>query len=68
MKATVAPTTKTTIPLTTEATVVPGKYGLFAGGLSWGSRSPYEEEAVVRAYKVAADLLNGIHSEFYGKN
>ena len=68
MKATVAPTTETIIPLTTEATVAPGKYGPFAGGLSWGIRSPYEEEVVVRAYKAAADLLNGIHSEFYGKN
>lgn len=47
-----------------------GQYGrLYWTGLVWAERASnqYEQHAVERAYRIAEEVLNGQHSELYGK-
>lgn len=47
-----------------------GQYGkLYSTGIKWPSRhtKPEEKNAVARAYRIAEEVLNGKHSELYGK-
>lgn len=50
--------------------VQPGQYGRLSWtGLVWASRasSPWEANAVARAYRIAEEVLMGQHSDLYGK-
>ena len=54
-----------------DVLTAPSQYGTFSvDGVNWGPNAGNECErhAVERAYKVAKDLLDGNHSELYGKN
>lgn len=47
------------------------QYGLYYyTGVIWPERaySPYEAEAVARAYRIAEEVLSGKHSELYGRD
>lgn len=47
-----------------------GQYGrLYWTGIKWAERAKYttEKEAVARAYRIAAEVLNGQHSKLYGE-
>lgn len=53
-----------------EVLTQPGQYGAFSPyGVYWPSRAsnPNEAEAVERAYRIAREVLEGQHSELYGK-
>lgn len=52
-----------------EVLTAPGQYGNYSKtGVIWPARASYESErhAVERAYRIAAELLSGNHSELYG--
>lgn len=53
-----------------EVLTAPGQYGWNSySGIQWPSRAslPYEQHAVERAYRIAGEVLNGMHSDIYGQ-